>query len=588
MQRIGLLALCVLLFGIGATAQVIRKVLFLGNSYTGYNNLPQLVHDVAQSAGDTLIFDNYNPGDYTLEDHSLDPNAENKIMAGDWQYLVLQGQSREPILNYSKFRLGAGQLTSQLRQYHSCAVPMLYMTWGRKNGDATNCPAYPEMCTYESMDSTLRDKYLTVADRIDGVVSPVSVVWRNLRENHPNIELYHSDGSHPSPAGSYAAACSFYASIFQKDPTAITFNYNLSAADAAAIRNAAKTEVYDSLQLWDYQQPPHAEFHYRIGAGTNEVIFSPISLGITQDYLWDFGDGSTSTTTYPIHSYASNGTYTVTLTTIKCDLQGTHTSTTDTVIQFCDHTPEITTTKAWLCYQDTLWTQVADAYQWYSGSTLIPETMQFLPNYQQYNSFDFSVRTTVNGCSELSQAYQASPEWSGYFFDAAWGGDPCDGDTVVFAVLHNFALNGSEVIRWYRNDSLLPAFNDQDTLLITTGGSYLCKVVNPNSNCPLDTTYSGNIDYDCGSDSSNVVGLVEPDQNTDFSIYPNPAADAFTIVLADESAQETVHIYGATGNLVRTEQISGTTQFHISNLLNGLYYLQLDNSPRSVLKFVKY
>ena len=35
-----------------ASAQAKKKVLFLGNSYTAYNNLPQLVADVALSAGD--------------------------------------------------------------------------------------------------------------------------------------------------------------------------------------------------------------------------------------------------------------------------------------------------------------------------------------------------------------------------------------------------------------------------------------------------------------------------------------------------------------------------------------------------------
>jgi len=53
---------------------------------------------------------------------------------------------------------------------------MPYMTWGRKNGDAANCPSYPAMCTYEGMDTTIRNSYLNLTANINGEVSPVSVV----------------------------------------------------------------------------------------------------------------------------------------------------------------------------------------------------------------------------------------------------------------------------------------------------------------------------------------------------------------------------------------------------------------------------
>lgn len=90
------------------------------------------------------------------------------------------------------------------------------MTWGRKNGDALNCPIIPVMCTYEGMDTTIKRDYLTIADWYRMEVSPVSVVWKYLRYNHPTINLYQADESHPSAEGSYAAACCFYATIFKK------------------------------------------------------------------------------------------------------------------------------------------------------------------------------------------------------------------------------------------------------------------------------------------------------------------------------------------------------------------------------------
>jgi hypothetical protein len=73
-----------------------KKVLFIGNSYTGVNNLPQLVYDVAISVGDTLIFDKHTPGGNRLMNHATNPTALAKINSNDWDHVVLQGQSQEP------------------------------------------------------------------------------------------------------------------------------------------------------------------------------------------------------------------------------------------------------------------------------------------------------------------------------------------------------------------------------------------------------------------------------------------------------------------------------------------------------------
>jgi len=568
--------------GLELNAQLKYKVLFLGNSYTYVNNLPQLVHDVALSAGDTLVFDSYTIGGYQLIDHASDPASLAKIAAGGWDYVVLQGQSQEPITHISQFMSGGSGLYNQVKQYNPCAVVMPYMTWGRKNGDSSNCGAFPVMCTYQGMDTGLKARYLTLTASVNGEVSPVSVVWRYLRQYHPGIELYQADESHPSLAGSYAAACCFYASLFKKDPTSITFNPGLTASDAAIIRNAAKTQVFDSLHLWNFKKLPVSTFGYQIGQGTNEIIFNPLYQGVQQNYLWDFGDGTTSSTLNPTHSYAADGTYTVMLTTSNCNLQGSYSSMSDTVIRFCSHTPRVYTSHAWLCNYDTLWTQTADSYQWYMNGAALPETNRYLANYARYGLSGFAVMTDSAGCSELSVAYNETPDWSGYYFDAL--GDPCAGDTVAFAVLHiSGSLSGAETIRWLRNDTLLPGLNNEDTLLITGEGSYECKVVNPNANCYLDTT-SYRIVYNC-----SMVGIAENHRQYAWTLFPNPASETATIQLSgDQPLHETICIYNATGVFIRTIAVSeAMTTVSIADLPAGLYYLRPENYKRKALKLVK-
>jgi hypothetical protein len=124
------------------------------------------------------------------------------------------------------------------------------MTWGREDGDQQNCANWPPVCTYEGMDDLLRERYMMMAEMNQGIVSPVGAVWRYLRENHPGIELFASDGSHPSPEGSYAAALAFYTSIFRKSPLNTNYNYTIADSTETIMRNAVHEVVYNQLNEW--------------------------------------------------------------------------------------------------------------------------------------------------------------------------------------------------------------------------------------------------------------------------------------------------------------------------------------------------
>ena len=285
-----------------------------------------MVADVALSMGDTLIFDSNTPGGYTLEAHSTNEISLNKIKAGNWDFLVLQEQSQRPSLPIEQVLAEvfpyARILDSIFNAFNPCGETVFYMTWGRKNGDASNCDIWPPVCTYEGMDSLLNLRYRMMADSNDAILSPVGAVWHYIRHNFPSIELYMADESHPSVAGSYAAACCFYSSLFRKDPTLVTFNPSLPPNDAANIRAAARLIVYDSLMNWHIgEYDPVANFTYEV-SGNFQVAFTNSSENAAT-YLWDFGDGDTSTLVNPIHYYTIPGSYNVMLTSSKCSMQDT-------------------------------------------------------------------------------------------------------------------------------------------------------------------------------------------------------------------------------------------------------------------------
>lgn len=229
-----------------------KRVLFLGNSYTYVNDLPTMLAEIAKSAGDTLIFDINAPGGHSIGNHSLNSVSLSKIMAGNWDFVVLQGQSYElasttPEISPYPY---ARKLDSLINQYNDCAETVYYMTWGRKNGDAASCPSIPYLCTYEKMDSVIHNNYRWLTDTTNAILSPVGAVWRSIRKNYPTIELYQSDESHPSVAGTYAGACSFYTTLYRKDPSLITYNPGISATEATQIKNSTKIVVFDSLLKW--------------------------------------------------------------------------------------------------------------------------------------------------------------------------------------------------------------------------------------------------------------------------------------------------------------------------------------------------
>ena len=248
----------VLLFCGQLWAQQSIRVFFAGNSYTQVNDLPHMVANIAQSMGDELTYTSNTPGGCTFEMHCSNASMDN-ICQGGWDYVVLQEQSQLPAFPIEMVEEMvypfAEQLVDSIYVFNPDAEAMFFMTWGRKNGDAEFGPMYPLMSTYEGMDSLLYERYMFLAESNDASVCPVGRVWHYLRDHHSEIELYMSDESHPSLAGSYAAACAFYTMLFGRDPDSITYDAGLGMKTASLIRSAAHEVVYDSLWKWQRTEP---------------------------------------------------------------------------------------------------------------------------------------------------------------------------------------------------------------------------------------------------------------------------------------------------------------------------------------------
>lgn len=291
----------------------ITSVLFIGNSYTYVNDLPGTFRQLALSKGDSVFTDMSAPGGYTFEQHTTNATTLSKISQQSWNYVVLQEQSQKPAFPQSQVQQEvypyATTLDSLIHANDSCTETVFYMTWGRKNGDASNCANYPPICTYAGMQQSLRESYLAMGQMNNATVSPVGMAWKKIIADSLSFNLYQTDESHPSVYGTYLTACVFYAMLFQQSPVGANFYSTIPDTTAILLQQTAEAIVFDSLSLWfDNGKIPFAGFDFS-AAGTN-FTFQSTDINGTQ-FQWNFGDGNSSTQQNPSHNYAP-GTYTVT------------------------------------------------------------------------------------------------------------------------------------------------------------------------------------------------------------------------------------------------------------------------------------
>jgi hypothetical protein len=342
-KKVYVTVLVFMCFSVQVFSQNETKALFLGNSYTYYNQMPQMVSDIAESMGEELVTASNTPGGYTFEGHTTNLTSLALIEEGNWDFVILQEQSQIPSFPVAQVANEslpyAEALNDLIETYNPCSETVFYMTWGRENGDAGNCEFWPPICTYEGMDDLLAASYLTMADDNEAIVSPVGRVWRWIRENYPDLNLYASDGSHPSAEGSYAAAVSFYTVMFRDNPEEITFNSTISDSDADIIKLAVKTVVFDQFSEWSVGgYDLTADFDLFIAEETGDVELINTSYG-AESYLWEINGNEYSSE--DVFLMTDGQEFFVSLTTInECDTAYVEGQSVDFIDNISEKSPE--------------------------------------------------------------------------------------------------------------------------------------------------------------------------------------------------------------------------------------------------------
>lgn len=190
------------------------NILFVGNSYTFFNQMPEVAFtQVAQEAGIKVNVTSVTRGGYRLGQFANPENEEGKRLretVGGIRYdcAVLQEQSINPIINEADFLRGVSDVMSLI-----CADSfVLYATWGRNDGS----PTLNELgLTREEMTERLSVAYNKAAGQTGARVAEVGRAFLEYAEKYGKDELYNPDKSHPSAVGSALAARVIFEKIIE-------------------------------------------------------------------------------------------------------------------------------------------------------------------------------------------------------------------------------------------------------------------------------------------------------------------------------------------------------------------------------------
>lgn len=179
-----------------AQQQDTLDVLFVGNSFTFYWNLPQVVGAMAASQGVPMRIRQSTASGATWEQHwkgEKGLTTQAMIKNDKWDVVVLQNHSTGAIDQPVQFKEYGEKWIGAARA--SGAEPLLFLTWAYHSNPLQQ-PAITEGYTR-----------LGAATGTD--IVPVGPIWSEVRRLRPDLNMY-SDDKHPSPEATYFIGLIFF------------------------------------------------------------------------------------------------------------------------------------------------------------------------------------------------------------------------------------------------------------------------------------------------------------------------------------------------------------------------------------------
>lgn len=219
------------------------RILFVGNSYVYYNNLAQMIGLITDSMDTKIVCRKSTIGNATLEQHwnsSRGLKSKQIIAKNKFDIVVIQDNSMRP-LEHKDSMLFFGHLFCDYIKANG-AKPYLYNTWAREKTPETQ--------------TKINEVYAELGKLENATIVPVGTSWALARQTMPGMNLFFTDGSHPSTLGTFLIALNFIKKITGTLPKKYATVYNYYDKDG---------ETFRIMQLTD------AEIQFCVGV-VNAVI----------------------------------------------------------------------------------------------------------------------------------------------------------------------------------------------------------------------------------------------------------------------------------------------------------------------------
>lgn len=181
------------------TASYDYNLLFIGNSLTYINNLPDLVKTEAQKKGLALSFQMIAKPNYAIVDHWSDGNVQKEINTGNYDFVIIQQGPSSQADGYDML-VNDGKKYAEICKTNNTKLAY-FMVW-------------PAIYNYHTFDGVIQN-YATGARANSAILCPVGRVWKNHFDRTGDFSYYGPDEFHPSLLGSQVAAEIIVQSLFR-------------------------------------------------------------------------------------------------------------------------------------------------------------------------------------------------------------------------------------------------------------------------------------------------------------------------------------------------------------------------------------
>ncbi len=248
------------------------NVLFVGNSLTYYNGMPQLLQDMLNETDLNIKIDQITFPGVSLESHidyMTDPNKENsryeknpgdttitekKVIQKPWDVIVMQEGTVRLLIPEAKNSLvvPAIQKIKSLATNEKCKF-IIFHTWASNKAEFPKEYCYSSSIITKKIDGTkfcseriadLKQEVELIDKAYQSIVKTTSIeksnngkIVYNFMKNNPEIKIY-ADDQHPSVEGAFLNACIFYEMLTEKKAKNLKFNGNIDSKISNIIKNS--------------------------------------------------------------------------------------------------------------------------------------------------------------------------------------------------------------------------------------------------------------------------------------------------------------------------------------------------------------